>query len=223
MSFPIAPAHMYKLRNQTVFEFADDGHTGSRYTFNSLGYRSDCEFNLTDDAIIIFGNTLTFGLGLNVEQTFPWLISDELSCPVYNFSWGRYAHENSEQLALLKNILKIITPKLVIFQINNLNRHKINDTTVSFNNSNKLILQKFHIFNAGLQECLNTVPHILLHWDDEEHGVDFSNCLIYNKYHVDSIAFNNGLSDNPTMGRISHKLIALKILTQMGHNFKKIK
>ena len=214
--FPVAPARMYKFRNQTLNEFADDIHTGSRYTFNSLGYRSDIEFELIDDTVIVLGNTLTFGLGLDIEKTFTGILSREFTVPVYNFAWGRHAHENSEQLELLKIILSMVKPRLVIFQINNLNRVRINDSYVNFNNSPELIMEKFNKFYPELQSVLNTTPHILLHWDDEVHGVDFSDCLIYNKYHIDSVDFFLNSEYKPTMGKMSHKLIAAKILKEVN-------
>ena len=155
-SFPQAPLQMYALRNQTVFEFADDTHTGSRYTFNSLGYRSDIEFDTQDNVVAILGNTLTFGLGLDVEQTFAGILSQRLSSPVYNFAWGRYGHENNDQLELLKSILALIRPRLVIFQINNLNRHRIGDQ-VSFDNTPELIIHKFQEFYSELKTVLNKI------------------------------------------------------------------
>jgi hypothetical protein len=212
--FSIAPDHMYALRNRTVTKFADDTHTGARYTFNSLGYRSDIEFDVVDNTVIVLGNTLTFGLGLDIEKTFVGILSQELGVPVYNFSWGRYAHENSEQLELLKTILSMVSPNLVIFQINNLNRVRTDNDHVSFDNSPELILEKFNKFYPELQTVLNTIPHILIHWDEEHHGVDFADCLIYNKYHVDSIDFFINSEYRPTMGKMSHKLIATKILKE---------
>jgi len=215
-SFPPAtPAQMYSLRNQTVHQYADDSFTNTRYTFNGLGYRSDYEFELTNDVVIVFGNTLTFGLGLDIEQTFIGILSKKIPFPIYNFSWGRYGHENSEQLELLKNILSLITPKLIIFQINDLNRHRINNT-VSFNNPQELIVEKFNKFYTELKRTVGTIPHILLHWDYEDHGVDVPDCLIHNKYHVDSIDFYINSVQRSVMGVMSHKIISAKILKEIN-------
>ena len=214
MIFPAAPDHMYELRNQTVTKFMDDNYTGTKYRFNNLGYRSNREFNNNNNPIVVLGNTLTFGLGLNIENTFLGIIEEKLAHPVYNFSWGRYAHENSEQLILLRKILSMITPRMVIFQINDKNRMRINGK-ISFDNPKELVIEEFNKFYTELNECLNTIPHILLHWDEENYDLDYSKCLIYNKYHIDSIDFYHGDKHRPAMGKSSHKLIATKILLEI--------
>jgi hypothetical protein len=96
MTFMPAPHRMYQFKNQTLTKYADDTHTGTTYTFNSLGYRSNREFDTIGNPIVVLGNTLSFGLGLNIEQTFGGFIESKTMTPVYNFSWGRYGHENIE-------------------------------------------------------------------------------------------------------------------------------
>ena len=212
--FQTAPNHMYELRNQTLPKFAEDDFTGTTYRFNNLGYRSNREFEISNDVIVILGNTLSFGLGLNIEKTFSGLIEEQLKYPIYNFSWGRYGHENSEQLILLKNILSLINPRLVIFQINDLNRIRRNDK-IKFDNPKELVLEKFNKFYTELNNCLNTIPHILLQWDENNYNIDTSKFLIYNKYHIDSVDFYHSGIYRPTMGKSSHKLIATKILKEI--------
>lgn len=204
---------MSKLCGQTVYSFGKDQTTTTRYTFNSLGYRSDHEFELVDNATILLGNSHTFGLGVSIEHSFAGIINEKLQSPVYNFAWGSYAHENLEQLELLKTILSLITPKLIIFQINDLNRIRVNGI-ISFDNDTELLLQKFHNFFYELKKIVKTIPHILLHWDYEKIGkdLDFSSCLIHNKYHIDTIEFFSEGKIQKHIGRASHRLIATKIL-----------
>lgn len=208
---PPAPAPMYALRGQTVHEYFCDNWTNTRYTFNSLGYRSDREFDTNESPIVVLGNTLTFGLGLDIAQTYPEIISQKTGIPVYSFAYGRYAHENSDQLALLKGILALMKPKLVIFQINDLNKQWI-DGKISSANPKEVVVEKYYKFKTELDIVLADIPNILLHWDYNDYGIDFSQCLIYNKYHIDSIDFTLG----PMMGKTSHKIVAEKIIREIN-------
>jgi hypothetical protein len=207
MLLPVAPDHMYLLRNQTVTKFGYDDENNTDYCFNSLGYRSNLEFDDCDSPIIILGNTISFGLGLQIEQSFAGIIANTLKCKVYNFSWGCYGHTNADQLLLLKQILTAMTPRLVIFQINNLNRFRI-DNYVNFQNSDNVVISEFNRFNLEIQQVLNSIPHDFLYWDETSYPVDLPECLIHNRYHVDSSLKSN----KTTFGPKSHKLIAYSIL-----------
>lgn len=207
MPLPPAPDHMWAHRNQTITNFGYDYETTVKYCFNSLGYRSDVEFVDHDDPIIVLGNTISFGLGLPIEQTFAGILNKSLNHPVYNFAWGCCAHTNYDQLLFLTNILKSLTPRHVIFQINNLNRLHVGNQ-VSFENPHDIVVAEFEKFLTGITAVLQTVPHSFLHWDNQEHGVNLPECVVYNKYHVDSSLQSNF----DTFGSKSHKLIAYALL-----------
>lgn len=207
MPLPPAPDHMWAYRNQTITNFGYDTETTVKYRFNGLGYRSDVEFIDRGDPIIVLGNTISFGLGLPVEQTFAGILNKTLNHPVYNFAWGCRAHTNHDQLQLLTDILESLNPRHVIFQINNLNRLHAGDQ-VSFDNPHDIVVAEFEKFLTAITDVLQTVPHSFLHWDNQDHGVNLPKCVVLNKYHVD-----RSLTSNPgTFGSKSHRLIALKIL-----------
>jgi hypothetical protein len=214
MIFPDAPSHMKDLAGQTVDQFGYDAITKVRYTFNTLGYRSDKEFTQIDNAVILLGNTLTFGLGLPIEETFAGILSNTLNSPVYNFAWGCYAHTNYEQLQLLKNILAVSNPVKVILQINNLNRIRNANNTVNFNNPKDQIEHEYIKFRDELDKVLYGIPHHLLYWDNEIYQFDFTDCLIYNKYHIDNNIITTQ-TGSELFGKKSHKLIATKILQNL--------
>lgn len=200
---------MYALRGQTMRNFGVDNKASTLYRFNSLGYRSPIEFESDRSPIIILGNTISFGIGLDYQDTFAGIVANSQNHPVYNFSWGCYAHTNAEQLELLKKILLVLSPSRVIFQINNLNRRRV-DGVVSFDNPANIVVEEFNNFFTEIQQVLSLIPHDFLHWDEHSYSVNLPKCLIHNKYHVDS-----SLSDNPdTFGVRSHKLIAHAILTK---------
>lgn len=210
MTFPVAPDHMKEFSNQSVKTFGYDKGRKIDYVFNSLGYRSTLEFVDDSNPIILLGNSVTFGIGLNVDDTFAGIISKKISNPVYNFAWGCYAHTNHEQLDLLDNIVKNIKPKHIVFQINNLDRIRQNGKIV-YNNPKNLILSQFDDFYKKLKLLLTNVSHTLIYWDDHNYDLDFNKFLIYNKYHLD-ISIENMPN---TFGKKSHKLIAAKILQSL--------
>jgi len=210
MPFPLSPDHMYSLRGQTVKQFGYDQESQVDYAFNSLGYRSPVEFVDHGSPIVLLGNTISFGLGLPVEQSFAGIIAQELDCDVYNFAWGCHAHTNAEQLVLLKQILQVIKPQQVIFQINNLDRIRRNNH-VQFNNPNDIVISEFVKFRQELEQALESIPHLLLYWDENQYSVPLPRCLIHNRYHCDTSLKSNAT----TFGPRSHKLIAYSILKEI--------
>lgn len=202
---PAKPEHMFELKNQTVYSFTYDTNKDMRYTFNSLGYRSDSEF-VEQDPIIIFGNSLSFGLGIDITETYGSVLQERLHHPVYNMSWGAYAHTNYELLDFLKQVLEVATPRLVIFQLNNLNRFRENGV-VNFNNPRDLVLSEYYRFYQEFRPIMDSYNIYPVHWDEQNFGVDFSWCKIYNKYHVDSVKTLPVL-----FGAKTHRLVAEKIL-----------
>jgi hypothetical protein len=209
MAYPIAPPHMYTHRSSKLQNFGYDNKSNVDYKFNSLGYRSNLDFKLGLKPVIILGNTVSFGLGIDFKDTYANILASYLNKPVYNFSWGCYAHTNYEQLQLLISIIKVDEPSLIIFQINNLNRYRKNNT-VCFDNPAELINTEYKKFYAGIKKLLKNRKHFFLYWDDQEHDVNLPDCLIKNRFLID------GHYQNKTVGGIkSHKLIALKIITEI--------
>ena len=199
---------MYRCRGTTSIGFERDQVSSSTYTFNSLGYRSNIEFDPKHSAVVILGNTISFGLGIDLAETFAGILGNTLSVPVYNFACGCYGHTNHEQLALLQDILKVTAPHKVIFQINNLNRRRLPDGSIDRANTAEFIKSAYTEFYQQATDVLANTPHVFLHWDNEFHGFEHTNCLVYNKYHVDK-----SIPDiNTSFGPKSHKLIALKLL-----------
>jgi hypothetical protein len=201
----------YKHKSSTIKNYPKDKTTDVDYTFNSLGYRSSVEFD-APNPIVVLGNTMSFGLGLPYEQTYASIVEQQTKTPVYNLSWGCYAHTINDQLEFLQDIYNCIEPKLVIFQINNLNRYRLNKTEVSFDNSKDIIESEYNRFHCNLHKTIANKNIILMHWDGEQHDVELPPLLIYNKYIIDQVP---GVRGNPP-GMKSHKLIAFKILQEIG-------
>ena len=175
-----------------------------------MGYRSNIEFLPNDRSVILLGNTISFGVGLPIEETFAGIISSSIDTPLYNFSWGCYPHTNHDQLKLLENILKLITPRCVLFQLNNLNRLRLDEINVSFDNPKEQVEANYVDFRLKLDQVLGNVPCHLMLWDDCEYDCDYSNILIHNRYFVDENVVSKDL-----FGVKSHQLIAMKLLQEL--------
>jgi len=202
----IALPHMYKYKSSVIKNFGYDKFTKVDYAFNSLGYRSKCEFN-EKNPIIILGNTMSFGLGVEYEKTYAGLLEKHLQKPVYNLSWGCYGHTINEQISFLERVYNSIDPSLTIFQLNNLNRYRMPDKTICFNNSEEVIRSEYDRFIERFYRVTKNQNLLLLHWDNQYYDVELPKLLIYNKYVVDSADTN--LLNIP--GEKTHKLISLKI------------
>jgi hypothetical protein len=204
---------MFIYRNKNIKNFGYDHETNIDYKFNDLGYRSNIEFEIDKQPIIVLGNTLSFGLGVAIEDTYAYKISTETQKPVYNLSWGSHRHTNYELLELLRSILLIDNPKLIIFQINNLNRYREVNNIVNFHNTKELIISEYQKFYNEISVLLKDKKHIFLYWDNENHEVQLPNCLIKNKYFVDT-----SLKITNSFGKKSHYLIYLKIMEYIKKN-----
>ena len=212
--FPKAPDHMFSLRDKTVNSFGYDTHGDVEYSFNSLGYRSTRQFNKDAESICVFGNTISFGLGVAFENTYAELVSKQTGIPAFNFSWGCHGHTNLEQLDLIEHVLDAHKPRYVIFQINNLDRVRINKTSVSTQNSIDKIKENHDVFIKRLQSTFSNVKHCFLYWDDKEHNLPMPDCLIDNRYFIESkIAYHDNEGKKiPVMDSKSHKIVSLKII-----------
>ncbi len=204
---------MFSLRDKTVKNFGYDKQGDTTYSFNSLGYRSDREFKKDSESICVFGNTISFGLGVPFKDTYAELLSAKTGIPAYNFSWGCHNHTNLEQLDLIDQVLDMHKPWYVVFQINSLNRVRKSTTHVSRQNSVEEIKEHHDLFMSRLQKTFSNINHCFLYWDGETHDLPMPECLIDNRYFIQH---DNAYHDSkgvmiPVTNSKSHKLISLKI------------
>lgn len=81
------------------------------YKFNSHGFR--CEEFTNDPSIVFLGCSMTVGIGLPIETTWPTLVSDKLNLKCYNLGIGGASNDTSFRLA--SYWLEKIKPKIVVF------------------------------------------------------------------------------------------------------------
>jgi len=90
------------------------------YTINDLGLRnsSSSEPLYKDQCILFFGDSFTFGEGVNDFETLPYIVQKLSKYPVYNFGFHGYgAHQmlSAIEHGMVKDIINC-KPRIVIYQ-----------------------------------------------------------------------------------------------------------
>ena len=102
------------------------------YKFNSHGFRCE-EFDSTSNSLVALGCSWTFGVGLPIEETWPYIVGKNLNLTCYNLGVGGGSHDTSFRFAF--NWLEKIKPKLVIFWNTPTQRVEMLTNTRSYNYS----------------------------------------------------------------------------------------
>lgn len=86
------------------------------YRLNSLGFRC-CEHTQLKDYILFTGCSMTFGTGLPIEKTYPYLVSQKLGMPYYNLAVPSTGPDVlKSNLLLFCSLVRKNLPKLVVLQ-----------------------------------------------------------------------------------------------------------
>tara|TARA_B100000131_G_C18050187_1_gene586110 strand:+ start:64 stop:705 length:642 start_codon:yes stop_codon:yes gene_type:complete len=86
--------------------YAGDNSHDVDYFFNEYGYRYDGSDKWYDNNLVVIGDSFTFGLGLNIEDTWSHKLSEKLNCNLINLSQGSCSNE------YIYNTLKRELPKI---------------------------------------------------------------------------------------------------------------
>lgn len=94
------------------------------YKFNNLGFRCNDVSELTDDYLLFTGCSLTEGVGLHLEDTYPYLVSKALNKTYFNLALGGTGPNivKDNLIMFLSNIKKYKLPKCIIIQWPDFNR-----------------------------------------------------------------------------------------------------
>jgi len=94
-----------------------------RYRLNEYGYRHQGPFVENRNALVVLGCSLTFGIGVNYEQTWPYYVAKELGLDCVNLGQPGTGINASYRAA--KMWLPIIKPKAVMFYVPNHHRREL--------------------------------------------------------------------------------------------------
>lgn len=97
------------------------------YSYNSLGFRCEDHTNLENKDYILFtGCSLTEGVGLALETTYPYIVAKNLNLPYYNLAVGGSGPDILKQnLFLFLSLMNKNLPKYVFIQWPNFERFSI--------------------------------------------------------------------------------------------------
>jgi hypothetical protein len=207
------PEHMQKLANTTVNTFVYDQSGKVNYTFDSVGFRNNNELTV-DPHVIVIGNSMSFGMGLDNNHTFGLLTANKLCLPCYNVSVGAVLHENHDYLPTIRTIANRQSADRIILQINNLNRIRVDSTSVIQSDNKHLCRQRFLDYFDSVRFLLKNKNVTMLYWDDQYYQLPISvtdQILIHNKFHLDY-----SIGDNlDTFGIQSHRTISKILLSKV--------
>lgn len=110
------------------------------YEFNSHGFRAD-QFDPAQASVVSLGCSHTFGVGCDVENTWPYLISSALNLKNFNLGVGGSSNDTAFRLAqywlprLSPDIVVFLSTEKTRFELHNAN-NEIQDLSVWSNFSN---------------------------------------------------------------------------------------
>jgi hypothetical protein len=201
------PRQQFELAGKTVKRYGYDQQDLIDYSFNSLGFRSPEPTN--DPRLVIIGNSISFGIGLDMKDTFGSMLAQLTNRRLDNRSLGCFFHENHDQLHNMKLLAQQDQDSVFVIQINNLDRKRTGDLVIS-DNSPSWCVERFLDFFDQTEIILKNYPHKYIYWDNIDYCLPttvLEKIVIKNKCHYDNSLFNN----NNTFGAKSHSHIA-KIL-----------
>lgn len=105
------------------------------YRFNELGYRMESIHTFTGREILAIGDSFTLGLGADIQDTWPSVLSRQLDRTVLNFSLN--GASNRWMCRRLRDLLDFFQPPLVIVHYSFSHRRE-NDRTDWFDDERTL-------------------------------------------------------------------------------------
>lgn len=212
-----APPHQKKLAGLGVRSFGYDNTNQILYKFNQFGFRS---YDITKDpSVIAIGNSISFGVGVDQSQTFACQAAAQLNLACMNLSYGCWLHENQDHLNNIELVSQRDCEDIIIIQINNLDRKRINSELVVEGNDDSWCVTHFCKWFDQCHELLKSKNKIWLYWDNKEYSIPNTikkQIAIHNKLHLDQ-----SLPNVPsTFGLKSHSAVAKLIVTMQ--KFRKV-
>lgn len=209
-----APSHQQKYAGRCIKNFGYDQSAGIQYRFNQLGFRGPDPTSI--DSVIVFGNSISFGIGVEEIQTYTNKVAEVMGMPWINLSFGCWMHENHDHLQNIKIAAERNCDDLIIVQINNLDRRRINFEFTAKNNDKLWCIKHFCNWFDQVYELLRYKRKVWLYWDDQQYDLPSAvttHFTIYNKLHLDQ-----SLCNNPgTFGAKSHSAISKVILASQKY------
>ena len=208
----IVPDHMKQLADKSTRFFGYDQQGTIEYNFNKLGFRTgNTDGNL---AINLIGNSISFGVGLEYNQTFGSILANNLGRKLNNFSFGCYLHENHDHLTNIETLSNQDSDDIFVIQINNLDRKRLDSNLVVIGNNQEFCKKRFLDYFDQVTSLLKNKTTIFIYWDNIEYDLPKSitdQILIFNKFHIDFSLDTRKDTFGPKTNQIISKIITASI------------
>lgn len=178
------PEHMKRLAETTVTQFELDDTGTVSYSFDLRGFRSQY---YNGRCLNVIGNTVSFGIGLNQQDTFISKLAHHLNLDLNNCAFGCYLHENHDHLQNLNNMVKRDSDDVFLIQINNLDRYR-DCGDVKTNLDSDWAIKRFLDYFDQVRDICQDRQVIYVYWDNIQYSLPqsvISEISIYNKFHLD--------------------------------------
>ena len=126
-----------KYANLTCYELGHDSpqHAGSKfynytpvqYHFNANGFRTHDFSEIDSDCILVFGDSFTLGLGINVENRFTDILQQQSGVKVFNISLNGASNDWIARRVI--DVMHFVQPSAVVIHYTFSHRREHVDTT----------------------------------------------------------------------------------------------
>ena len=164
MEIYTSPPHQQKLKNLSVRTFGYDTSGQIDYTFNSIGFRSPEIANAR--SLFVIGNSVSFGIGLPMTDTFAYQVSDAMTLPLANLSYGCHFHENHDHLHNIHSVAQRDHDDIILLQINNLDRFRKDRDTVVSGNDQEFCVKRFLDYFCQVKNLFRHKSLMIIYWDE---------------------------------------------------------
>lgn len=203
---------MWNLRSKTVDRFGYDQSGANLYRFNAQGYRSDVDYDFSNPCLVTVGPSISFGIGIPVEKSFSFLLSQSLSLHNYNFSIGCMPHTSYDYINLLNQLAEKPNIQIMIINWNCLSRVRTDQGIHDDHDTSACISRLGHFLD--LADKIISVPclHILFDPDRIDLPLDLQRrLLIYNKGVID---YSHCCVNNSAFGAKTNQFIYRALLSK---------
>lgn len=235
----IEPRINFNYENQEVKSL---NHTNSIYKYNNLNYRSEHDYIINDKSkkIMFLGCSMTEGVGVEYEHTWPKLLIDKFNGEYKNYNLAFNGCGNDYIFRILYQSIDLYNPNLVIILWSTTDRKEYysNPNLLYLttkhrheNNSKKLLANElrnhyddFYYFLRNLisVETLlehKKIPRVYATWENliikNENITNYISKKYWLEYNIQLWWEINGKSekglDNAHPGKIHHKMFSNKI------------
>ncbi len=169
------------------------------YSYNQYGHRCNNISELQDDYILFLGCSHSEGIGLTLEDTYPYLVAKSLKKTYYNLSVaGSGSDVACHNLMMFLSLMKNKKPKYIVFQFSGFFRFSLIDHNYNLSlfhpksSDHKLVYK--NLLDLNLLDSIEST-NIFLHYAATEFLINYDDSIKI-VYLIDPLRKNDELFIN---------------------------